>query len=33
MPTGMKGHDVTVAFITDDPVKARSLLAGATSTS
>jgi hypothetical protein len=33
MPTGMKGDDVTVGFITDDPVKARSLLAGATSAS
>ena len=31
MPTGMKGNDVTVAFITDNPAKARSLLQEATS--
>jgi hypothetical protein len=33
MPTGTKGNDVTVAFITDDPTKARSVLATATSAS
>jgi len=26
MPTGMKGSDVTVAFVTDNPTTARSLL-------
>ena len=31
MPTGMKGNDVSVAFITDNPAKARSLLQEATS--
>jgi hypothetical protein len=31
MPTGMKGNDVTVAFITDDPTSARGLLQEATS--
>jgi hypothetical protein len=31
MPTGMKGNDVTVAFMTDDPTKARALLAEASS--
>jgi len=31
MPTGMKGNDVTVAFVTDDPTKARGLLAEASS--
>lgn len=33
MPTGMKGSDVTVAFITDNPTAARGLLQGATSAS
>jgi len=31
MPTGMKGNDITVAFVTDNPAKARSLLSEATS--
>jgi hypothetical protein len=31
MPTGMKGNDVTVAFVTDNPAKAKSLLMEATS--
>jgi hypothetical protein len=31
MPTGMKGNDITVAFVTDNPAKARSLLTEATS--
>jgi hypothetical protein len=31
IPTGMKGNDVTVAFVTDNPAKAKSLLAEATS--
>jgi hypothetical protein len=31
VPTGMKGNDVTVAFITDNPAKAHSLLQEATS--
>jgi hypothetical protein len=26
MPTGMKGNDVTVAFVTDNPTTARGLL-------
>jgi hypothetical protein len=26
MPTGMEGDDITVAFITGDPVKARDIL-------
>jgi hypothetical protein len=30
MPTGMKGNDVTVAFVTDNPTTARGLLAEAT---
>ena len=29
MPTGMSGDDVMVAFVTDQPVKAREILAGA----
>ena len=33
MPTGMKGNEVSVAFITDDPATARTLLAEATSQS
>jgi hypothetical protein len=33
MPTGMKGNDVSVAFVTDDPTTARTLLAEATSAS
>ena len=33
MPTGMNGNGVTVAFVTDDPVTARGLLAEATSAS
>jgi hypothetical protein len=33
VPTGMKGDDVTVAFVTNDPVTARGLLAEATSAS
>ena len=33
IPTGMKGNDVTVAFVTDDPVTARNLFAEATSAS
>jgi hypothetical protein len=31
MPTGMNGNDVSVAFVTDNPTKARGLLAEATS--
>jgi hypothetical protein len=31
MPTGMKGNDITVAFVTDNPTKAKSLLAEAAS--
>jgi hypothetical protein len=31
IPTGTKGNDVTVAFVTDDPTTARGLLAEATS--
>jgi hypothetical protein len=31
IPTGTKGNDVTVAFVTDDPTTARGLLAAATS--
>jgi hypothetical protein len=26
LPTGMQGNDVTVAFVTSDPAKARSIL-------
>ena len=33
VPTGMKGNDVSVAFITDNPTAARSLLSEATSAS
>ena len=33
MPTGVKGNDFSVAFITDDPATARTLLAEATSQS
>ena len=29
MPTGMKGNDVSVAFVTSDPSKARSILSSA----
>ncbi len=29
LPTGMKGQDVTVAFVTDNPVKAKEALAAA----
>jgi hypothetical protein len=32
LPTGMKGNDVTVAFVTSDPAKARTLLSHAGST-
>lgn len=28
LPTGMQGQDVTVAFVTDQPAKAKELLAG-----
>jgi hypothetical protein len=28
LPVGMQGQDVTVAFVTDQPAKARELLAG-----
>ena len=31
MPTGMSGNDVTVAFATDNPAKAREVLATVTS--
>jgi hypothetical protein len=33
MPIGMKGDGVSVAFVTDDPVKAKGLLSEATSAS
>jgi hypothetical protein len=29
-PTGMQGQDVSVAFVTDQPAKAKELLAGST---
>jgi hypothetical protein len=29
LPTGMQGNEVTVAFVTSDPVKARSILSHA----
>ena len=32
MPTGMKGDQVTVAFVTGDPAKARQLLSAAGTT-
>jgi hypothetical protein len=33
IPTGMKGNDVTVTFVTDDPATTRNLLSEATSAS
>ena len=33
LATGMKGNDVSVAFVTSDPAKARSILSHAGSTS